>query len=74
MVDGGDGFEVGRGEELFEVLDREVGDADVAGAARGGELLEFAPGVEEVPVGEVLFEVVGVGGGGPVLGGVSGLE
>lgn len=73
LVDGGDGFEVRGGEELLEVLDGEVGDADVAGAAGGGELLELAPGVAEVPVGVVLFEVGRVGGGGPMLGGVSGL-
>lgn len=67
LVDGRGNLEAGVVEELLEVLDGEVGDADVLDAARGGELLHLSPGVEEVPVGVVLLEVIGVGAGGPVL-------
>jgi hypothetical protein len=66
LVDGWDGLAGGVVEEFLEVLDGKVGDADVLYAAGGGELLHFLPGLEEVPVLEVLLEVVWVGRGGPV--------
>lgn len=61
LVDGGDGLEVGRGEELFQILDGEIGNADVLDAARGREFLKLAPRVTEVPVGVVLLQVRRVG-------------
>lgn len=66
LVDGGDDLGGGVVEELLQVLDAEVGDTDVAHLASGRELLHLLPGLDEVPVGQVLGEVVGVGGAGPV--------
>jgi hypothetical protein len=43
LVDGGDNFSGGVVEEDFEVFDAEVGDADIADFAGGGEFLEFLP-------------------------------
>lgn len=43
LVDGGDNFGGGVVEEDLEVFDAEVGDANVADFARGGEFLEFLP-------------------------------
>jgi hypothetical protein len=60
LVNGGCGLEARVGEQLLKVLDGEVGDTNVLHAAGLGELLELSPGVLEVPVGEVLLEVIGV--------------
>lgn len=62
------GHDLGRGviEELLEVLDAEVGDTDIADLAGGRQLLHLLPGLDEVPVRQVLRQVVGVGGAGPV--------
>ena len=43
LVDGGDDLEGRVVEQFFEVSDAEVGDADVADFAGGGELLEVLP-------------------------------
>lgn len=43
LVYGGDDGRGGVGEEEFEVFDAEVGDADVADFAGGGEFLHFLP-------------------------------
>jgi hypothetical protein len=64
LVDGRRGF--GVFEQDLEVLDGEVGDADVLDFAGARQLFELGPGLLEVPVGEVLLGVGGVGGGGPV--------
>lgn len=61
LVDSRGDLEVWRGEELLEVLDSEVGDADVANAAGLGQLLQLAPGITEVPIGVMLLKVLGVG-------------
>jgi hypothetical protein len=53
LVHGRGGLEARVGKELLEVLDGEVGNTNV--------LLELSPRVEEVPVGQMLLEVVGVG-------------
>jgi hypothetical protein len=66
LVDGRDGLAGGVVEELLQVLDREVGNTNVLHAAGRGKLLELLPGLDEVPVGVVLLEVIGVGGGRPV--------
>lgn len=66
LVDSGDSLAGWVVQEDLEVLDGEVGDTDVLDAARSRELLELSPCVDEVPVGVVLLEVVGVGGGWPV--------
>jgi hypothetical protein len=62
LVDGGRGLEARVGEQLLKVLDSEVGNTNVLYAAGFGKLLELSPGVLEVPVGEVLLEIIGVGG------------
>ena len=67
LVDGGDGLAGRVVEELFEVFDGEVGHADGADFACPRELLHVGPGFDEVPVWEVLFGVLGVSGGGPML-------
>ena len=67
LVDRGRGLEPRVGKKLLEVLDGEVGDTNVLDAARLRELLQFGPGVTEVPVGVVLAEVLRVGGRWPVL-------
>ena len=69
LVNGGDRLAGMVVEELFEVLDGEVGHADGAHFAGPGELLHLGPGLDEVPVWQVLFGVFGVGGGRPVLWG-----
>lgn len=66
LVYGRDSLAAGVVEQLLHVLDAEVGDTNVLHAARSGELLHLLPGLDEVPVGEVLLEVGGVGGRGPV--------
>lgn len=71
LVDSGCDLEPRVGEELLKVLDGEVGDTDVLDSARLGKLLELSPCVTEVPVGVVLAQILGVGGGGPVLDKVS---
>jgi hypothetical protein len=67
LVDGGDGLAGRVIEEDLKVLDAEVRDADVPDAAGGRELLELGPGLDEVPVWEVLLQIGGIGAGGPVL-------
>ena len=66
LVGGGDGLAGRVVEELLEVLDGKVADANGLDFARGWELLHFLPGLDEVPVWKVFLLVVGVGGGGPV--------
>jgi hypothetical protein len=61
LVDGRGDLEARVGEELLKVLDGEVGDTNVLDAARLRKLLELSPGVEEVPVRQVLLEVFRVG-------------
>jgi hypothetical protein len=61
LVHGRGGLEARVGKEFLEVLDGEVGDTNVLDAARLRKLLELSPCVEEVPVGQVLLEVLGVG-------------
>lgn len=53
-------------EELLEVLDGKVTDTNVLDTATGWQLLQLLPCLDEVPVGEMLLEVIRVGGGGPV--------
>ena len=48
------GLEPRVGEQLFKVLDGEVGDTNVLDATRLRELLKLSPSVTEVPVGVVL--------------------
>ena len=55
LVNGGGDLEGVGGEELVEVLDGEVGDANVLDAARFRQLLHLGPGVAEVPIGVVLL-------------------
>jgi hypothetical protein len=71
LVDGRCDLEPRVGEELLEVLDGKVGNTNVLDTARLGELLKLGPCVLEVPVGVMLAQVLGVGGGGPVLGKIS---
>lgn len=61
LIDGWSGLETAVGEKLLQVPDGKVGDTNVLNTARLGELLEFRPGVKEIPVRVVLLEVVGVG-------------
>jgi hypothetical protein len=61
LVHGRGGLEARVGKELLEVLDSEVGDTNVLDAARLRKLLELSPCVEEVPVGQMLLEVLRVG-------------
>jgi hypothetical protein len=68
LVDGGYDRRGRGGEQLFEVRDAKVGDADGAHLAGLGQLLHFGPGLDKVPVREVLFAVIWVGGRRPVLG------
>lgn len=56
----------GIAEEALEVGEAKVGDTNVLDLAGVDELLQLAPGVDVVPVGVVLLEVVRVGAGGPV--------
>jgi hypothetical protein len=49
-------------EENLEVLDPEVGNADVANLACADQLLHLLPRLDEIPVREVLLQVIGVGG------------
>jgi hypothetical protein len=56
------------GEQLLKVLDGKIGDTNVLDTARLRELLELSPCVAEVPIRVVLAQVIGVGGGWPVLG------
>lgn len=62
------GNDLGRGvvKKLLKVLDAEVGDTNVADLAGGRQLLHLLPGLNEVPVGQVLGQVLGVGRAGPV--------
>lgn len=55
LVGGGDDLGVGAAEELLEVGDAKVGDANVADLAGADELLHLAPGVDKVPVVVVLL-------------------
>ena len=66
LVDGGDDLGGGVIEKLLQILDTEVGDTDVADLAGGRQLLHLLPGLDEVPVGQVLRLVLRVGGAGPV--------
>jgi hypothetical protein len=61
LVDSGRGLEARIGEKLFEVLYCEVGNTNVLHATRRRELLKLSPCVEEIPVWQVLLEIVGVG-------------
>ena len=54
------GLESRVGEKLIEVPDGKVGNTNVLDATRLGELLQLGPGVDKVPVGVVLFEIVRV--------------
>ena len=54
-------------EQLLEVCDAEVGDTNGLHLAGLGELLHFLPGLDEVPVFEVLAGVFWVGGRWPVF-------
>lgn len=62
LVHGRCDLESGVGEELLEVLDGKVANANVLDASRLGELLKLGPGIKEVPVRVVLLEVIRVGG------------
>ena len=53
-------------KKLLKVLDAKVGDTNVADLAGGRQLLHLLPGLDEVPVGQVLGLVFGVGRAGPV--------
>lgn len=66
LVDSGDDLGGGVIEQDLEVLDAEVGDTNVAHLAGGRQLLHLLPGLDEVPVRQVLGLVVGVGRAGPV--------
>ena len=66
LVDGGHGRAGRILQELLEVLDGKVADADGLDLARGGQLLQLLPGLDEIPVGKVLLAVVGIGRAGPV--------
>lgn len=67
LVDGRRDFKSRIGKELLKILDGEVRDTDVLDTTRLRELLKLSPCVLEVPVGVVLAQVLGVGGGGPML-------
>lgn len=60
LVDGGDHLALFVGEQLLEILDAKVGDADIAHLASADQLLHLAPGISEVPVRVVLLLVVGI--------------
>lgn len=66
LVDSGDDLGGGVVQKDLEVLDAKVGDTDVADLAGGRQLLHLLPGLDEVPVWQVLGLVVGVGRAGPV--------
>lgn len=66
LVDRGDNLGRGVVQQNLQVLDAEVGDTNVADLAGGRQLLHLLPGLDEVPVRQVLGLVVGVGRAGPV--------
>lgn len=53
-------------EQLLQVLDGKVGDTDVLDLTSSRQLLQLLPCLDEIPVWEVLLQICGVGGAGPV--------
>jgi hypothetical protein len=49
-------------EENLEVFDPEVGNTDVANLASANQHLHLLPCLDEIPVREVLLQVIGVRG------------
>lgn len=48
-------------KQLLQVLDSEVGNANVLDAARSWELLHLSPSITEIPVRVMLLEILWVG-------------
>ena len=67
LIDRWDGLAGGVREETFEIFYGEVRDTDVTDFAGSRKFLHFLPGLDEIPITEVLGGIIRVGRTRPVL-------